>query len=123
MKLFDDIDTFEIKTTKVLTQGLSPVCDHGGFDEGQFCCMGCSTPVFDKDDLSLESGAIYSFRRPINFSLFDYSFDSESFYPRTEVSCINCHLCLGFIQFNTIRSEKIFCIYARSVFLQLRIKS
>ena len=117
MNLFDDIDSFELKATKVLTQGLSPFCDHAGFDEGQFWCLGCSTPLFDKDDLWIEGHITYSFRRPLSLSLFEYSFDAVSFYPKTTVSCLCCGQTMGFIQFNSLRNEKIFCILSRSLFL------
>lgn len=118
MKLIDDIDSFAPKATKILTLGLSPLCDHGGFNEGVFSCLDCSKPLFDKDDLILESSLIYSFRRPLSLLNFDYRFDAGYLYPRICIDCCDCKHPLGHIEFHKGSQEKIFHILSRAVILQ-----
>jgi peptide methionine sulfoxide reductase MsrB len=120
MYLIDDIDSFEPRASKILSQGLSPKCDHGGFDEGVFCCMGCQTPIFDKDYLIHEASLIYSFRRPLAFHLFDYRFEASSVFPKICIDCVNCGHAIGYIESAWKSDEKTFYVISRSVYLETK---
>lgn len=119
MQLIDDIDSFEPKASKILSQGLSPVCDHAGFDQGTFCCLGCQCPIFDKDDMTHQGSLLYSFRRPLNFSHFKYRFDVSGVYPRTYVDCFYCGQLIGHMESNWENNEKRFFVFSRSVYLEI----
>ena len=119
MQLLDDIDSFEPRAIKIFSLGLTPICDHKGLDEGKFCCTECSNPLFDKDDLILEKRAFYRFRRPIGFSLLEFRFDSSYIYPKICIDCSFCQQPVGYLDTFSHRSEKIFHVFAKTVYLQI----
>lgn len=120
MKLIDDIDSFEPKASKILASGLSPICNHVGFDEAHFCCLNCQNILFDKDDLIKEDRTFLSFRRPIHIDNLEYWFDTGSPFPKTAIDCKYCNFYLGFISLESLREEKTFHILTRNVFLKLK---
>ena len=119
MHLIDDIDSFEPKAAKILTQGLSPICDHADWNEGIFCCLNCQNHLFDKKDLVREDRTFYMFKSPIDNEGFSYWFDASLAYPRVAIDCKYCGFYLGFISESTPLGNKTFHIQTRNVFLQL----
>lgn len=120
MQLIDDIDSFEPKTSKILACGLSPICNHVGFDEAFFCCLNCQNILFDKDDLLKEDRTFFTFRKPVSLDNLDYWFDTKSCLPQTAVDCKYCGCYLGFISLKMLSEEKTFHIMTRHVFLKLK---
>lgn len=120
MQLIDDIDSFEPKASKILACGLSPICNHIGFDEAHFCCLNCQNVIFDKDDLIKEERAFFIFRRPIYITCLDFWFDASSNFPKTAIDCKYCGFYLGFISLKGLTDDKTFHIHTRNVFLRLK---
>lgn len=119
MQLIDDIDSFEPKASKILACGLSPICDHAGFEDGQFCCFGCQNVLFDKEDLLKEERTFFIFRRPLSIGLLDFWFDASGCYPMIAVDCKICGYYLGFVSTRPATDEKTFHIHTRNVYLHV----
>jgi hypothetical protein len=120
MKLIDDIDTFEPKASKILTCGLSPICNHTGFDQADFCCLNCQNLLFDKSDLIKEDRTFLIFRKPIDTLNLEFWFDGGAFIPRTALDCKFCGFYIGFLSLHGLSDEKTFHVITRNVFLKLK---
>jgi peptide methionine sulfoxide reductase MsrB len=123
MNLFDDLDSFELKATKIHNQGLTPLCDHRDVNVGVFRCLGCMVPLFDRDSLINESSIIYSFKRPTSPERLHVWFEVESYLPRTCIDCINCGLHLGHMESSWRKEEKTFYVISKKVFLDLKLQA
>lgn len=116
MKLIEDFDTFEPKASKIISSGLSPVCDHGGFKEGHFCCISCSSPLFDMDDIIEEGTLYYSFRRPMACDIFLFEKIFSDYFPKIGFRCKNCDVEIGFIVSNQTSTDRSYCVYVKNVY-------
>ncbi len=117
MELFFDITTFEPKASEIIKRGLLPLCDHKGFLEGQFCCLACSIPLFDKDDLYEEGHLFYGFMRPLSIELFNFEFNVNACYPNISLCCKACGNVLGTVFHETAQNRHRYHVMSRSVFL------
>lgn len=121
MKLIEDFDTFEPKASKIISSGLNPICDHAGFKEGHFCCISCSNPCFDMDDLIEEGSLYYSFRRPIALDIFSFEKIFSDYFPKIGFRCKSCEFEIGFIVTRPSSTDRIYCVFIKNVYFDKKI--
>jgi hypothetical protein len=119
MFILDDINSFDIKLTKIFKTGLQPSCDHEGYDGGLFCCISCATPLFNKPSLEHIQHTYYCFKKSENESLFIFDFDLEMELPKVTIKCGACGIRLGFVESTPQGERKKYYVLSRKVFLEI----